>query len=42
MSHIEHLGLKIQTCMLQYAPPLTIDLDELFAPSRLAPKLKKI
>ena len=31
---IEHMDLKILTCMLPDAPPLTIDLDEFFGPSK--------
>jgi len=30
---LKHLDLKILTCMLPEAPPLTIDLDEFFSPS---------
>jgi hypothetical protein len=38
---VEHLDLKIITCMLPEAPPLTIDLDEFFGSSKQTQKPTK-
>jgi hypothetical protein len=38
---LKHLDLKILTCMLPEAPPLTIDLDEFFSPSTRITRSRK-
>lgn len=39
---VDHMDLKIMTCMLPEPPPLTINLEEFFGPSYHAPKGKKV
>ncbi|MDP2815590.1 MAG: transposase, partial [Rectinemataceae bacterium] len=38
---VQHMDLKILTCMLPEPPPLTINLDEFFSPSKRVAKGKK-
>jgi transposase len=38
---VEHLDLKILTCMLPESPPLTVDLEDFFRPSKHTVKAKK-
>jgi len=38
---VNHMDLKILTCMLPEPPPFIVDLDEFFAPSMRASKATK-
>jgi transposase len=35
---IDHMDLKILTCMLPEPPPLSVNLDDFFAPTKRSPK----